>query len=223
VSKELIVIGAGGGAPETIEIVHAINAVHHRWDLVGVLDDRAELYGNEIGGLPVIGSVDTATRYGDADFVICTGSQYDYFSRKRIVRRLGLPPQRYPTLVHPAASLPRSATLGPGCVVFAGVVLTASVKVGSHVFILPGVVLTHDNVVEDYVTLGIGARCGGRVVLREGAYIGLGAMIREEREVGRWSLVAAGAMVEKDVGNGVLAIGSPARPLRKVEVPHDVA
>jgi sugar O-acyltransferase (sialic acid O-acetyltransferase NeuD family) len=223
VSKKLIVIGGGGGAPETIEIVHAINAVHHRWDLVGLLDDRAELHGSEIAGLPVIGSVDVATRYDDADFVICIGGAFSYFARKQIVRRLGLPLHRYPTLVHPAASLPRSATLGPGCVVFAGVVLTASVTIRSHVYILPGVILTHDDVVEDYVTIGLGVRCGGRVVLREGAYIGLGAIIREGREVGRWSLVGAGAMVEKDVPNGVVVVGSPARPLRNVEVPNDVA
>jgi acetyltransferase-like isoleucine patch superfamily enzyme len=106
-------------------------------------------------------------------------------------------------------------------VVFAGVVLTASVRVGSHVLILPGVILTHDDVVKDYVTPGLGARCGGHVVIREGAYVGLGATIREGREVGRWSLVAAGAMVDKDVADGVVAIGSTARPLRKVEVPDD--
>jgi sugar O-acyltransferase (sialic acid O-acetyltransferase NeuD family) len=222
VSKQLIVIGAGGGAPETIEIVHAINATEHRWDLVGLLDDRPDLEGTEVLGLPVIGSIDTAIRCDDTDFVISTGSQHDYFSRKRIVRRLGLPPDRYPTLVHPAASLPRSAALGAGCVVSAGVVVTASVTIGSHVYMLPGVILTHDDVVEDYVTLGVGVRCAGRVALREGAYIGLGAVIREGLEVGRWSLVGAGSMVEKDVADGVVVVGSPARPLRKVDVPEEV-
>jgi sugar O-acyltransferase (sialic acid O-acetyltransferase NeuD family) len=223
VSKKLIVIGAGGFAPETIEVVHAINAVDHRWDLIGLLDDRSELHGNEILGLPVIGSVDTATQYDESDFVVSTGTEYDYFSRKHIVQRLGLAPHRYATLVHPAVSLPRSATLGPGCVVFAGVVITASVRIESHVLMLPGVILTHDNVVEDYVILGLGALCGGNVVIREGAYVGPGAIIREERKVGRWSFIGAGAMVEKDVADGVVAVGSPAKPLRKIEVPDDVA
>jgi sugar O-acyltransferase (sialic acid O-acetyltransferase NeuD family) len=223
VSKKLIVIGAGGFAPETIEVVHAINAVDPRWDLLGLLDDRSELHGTEVLGLPVLGSVDTASQYDDSHFVVTTGTEYDYFSRKHIVQRLGLPSDRYATLVHPAVSLPRSATLGPGCVVFAGVVMTASVRIESHVLILPGVILTHDNVIEDYVILGLGALCGGNVVIREGAYVAPGAIIREEREVGRWAFIGTGATVEKDVAEGVLAVGSPARPLKKVELPDDIA
>jgi acetyltransferase-like isoleucine patch superfamily enzyme len=89
--------------------------------------------------------------------------------------------------------------------------------------ILPGVILTHANVVEDYAVVGLGARCAGDVVIREGAWVGPGAIIREGRELGPWSLVGAGAMVEKDVATGVVVVGSPARPLRKIEVPDDVA
>jgi hypothetical protein len=101
----------------TIEVVHAINAVHHRWDLFGLLDDRSELHGKEILGFPVLGSVDTASQYDDSDFVVSTGTEYDYFSRKHIVQRLGLPSQRFhPSPAECSSLLPSPHILLPALV-----------------------------------------------------------------------------------------------------------
>jgi sugar O-acyltransferase (sialic acid O-acetyltransferase NeuD family) len=219
---QLLLIGAGGFARETAEVVHAINDVRMTWDLLGFMDDDPSLRGVEKEGLPVLGPISELERYPEAGVVVCTGSPRNNFSRKRIVRSLGLPLERYASLVHPTAVVARSAEIGPGCVLLASVVLTAAARVGSHVAVMPGVVLTHDNVINDFVTFGAGARLAGTVTIGEGAYLGAGSLIRENLSVGAWSLVGMGAVVTRNIPEAEVWAGVPARCLRSVQVPEDV-
>jgi sugar O-acyltransferase (sialic acid O-acetyltransferase NeuD family) len=220
--RELLLVGAGGFGRETAEAVRAINQRSESWKLLGFLDDAPALQSGEVDGLPVLGPIDALDRYPDAAVTVCTGHPGNYFSRKRIVRRLGLDPARYATLVHPGAALAASTAVGPGSVVLAGVVTTAAVQLGAHVAVMPGAVLTHDDVVADYATFGAGARLAGRVRVDEGAYVGSGALVREDRAIGAWALVGMGSVVLADVPPAEVWAGVPARRLRAVDLPWDL-
>jgi sugar O-acyltransferase (sialic acid O-acetyltransferase NeuD family) len=220
--KPLVLVGAGGFARETAEAVRAINEHHPSWELLGFVDDSPALAGATVDGLPVLGPLPAVASIPSASIVVCTGHPGDYFSRKQIVQRLGLPLSRYATLIHPTAVVPRSAEIGPGSVLLATAVLTTSVTVGAHVALMPGVVLTHDVVVGNFATFGAGARLAGRVCVGEGAYIGSGALVREGLSMGPWALVGMGAVVTRDVPAAEVWVGMPARRLRDVRVPADV-
>ena len=159
--RPLLLIGAGGLARETLELVRAVNAAARTWELLGVLDDDPATHGRPILGVEVIGPAEAVHDHPDALVVACVASPGRPAAAARLVSRLALPPERYATLVHPAAVVPASASIGPGSVLHAGTVLTADVELGAHVAVMPAVVLTHDDVVEDGVTFGAGARVAG--------------------------------------------------------------
>ncbi|HET7486286.1 MAG TPA: acetyltransferase [Acidimicrobiales bacterium] len=217
----LILVGAGGFARETAEAVRALNVVRPTFDLLGFVDDAPALAGQVVDGLPVLGPVATVGERADARVVVCTGSPGDYTTRRRLVERLDLAAERYATVVHPAAVVPRSATLGHGTVVLAGTVLTTSVQVGAHVAVMPLVVLTHDDVVGDFATFGAGAGLAGGVTVGEGAYVGAGALVREHRTIGAWSLLGMGAVLTSDMPAGEVWAGVPASRLRRADIPAD--
>ncbi len=210
--RSLLLIGAGGFAREAIELVRAINRLVPTWDLIGLLDDDPETHGRELHGVPVLGPCSAVESYAETPVVACVANPGDPLRRLRLVARLGLPPERYATLVHPAATIAESAVIGPGSVIHAGTVLTADVSIGAHVAVMPAVVLTHDDVVEDGVTFASGARVASAVTIEAGAYIGAGALLRERLTVGAGAVVGMGAVVTKPVPAGEVWYGSPARP-----------
>ncbi|MGD0079519.1 MAG: DapH/DapD/GlmU-related protein [Methanoregula sp.] len=77
--------------------------------------------------------------------------------------------------------------------------------IGNHVFIGPNAVLTNDR----YPPSGIGGLQGPHI--RDWAAIGANATLLPGVSIGEGSLVAAGAVVTRDVPEHMLAIGSPAR------------
>src|ERR1700687_4467229 len=126
----LLLVGAGGFGREGGEAVRAINQQTPLWELLGFLDDRFDTEGDTIDGTPLLGTPRAVERFPRAQVVVCTGNPGNYFSRKRLVKRLGLPPSRYATLIHPSASIPASVEVGPGSVLLATVVATAKAQVG---------------------------------------------------------------------------------------------
>jgi sugar O-acyltransferase (sialic acid O-acetyltransferase NeuD family) len=213
-ARPLLLVGAGGFARETLELVRA--AVQHgaEWDVIGLLDDDATRTGEVVHGVPILGPSQAVHDHPGASVVACVASPTDPFRRLGLVERLGLPEERYATLIHPAAVVPESATIGPGCVLHAATVLTADVHLGAHVAVMPAVVLTHDDRIEDGVTFGAGVRLAGSVTVERGAYIGSGALVREGLVVGAGAVLGMGAVLTASVPAGETWAGVPARPLR---------
>ena len=208
--RDLVIVGAGGFARET-----AAAATAAGWRVLGFLDDDPALHGTTRSGLPILGPVSAPA---DTAVVVCVGNPRDYTARQRIVERLGLPAERYATVVHPSAEVGSGSVVGPGSVLLAGTVLTADVTVGSHVAVMPQAVLTHDDRVGDYATVASGVRLGGGAVLESGAYVGAGALVLQGVTVGARSLVGMGSVVLRDVPPDEVWAGNPARFLRSVKL-----
>jgi acetyltransferase-like isoleucine patch superfamily enzyme len=85
------------------------------------------------------------------------------------------------------------------------VYIPTNTTIGDHVFIGPNTVLTNDR----YPPSGIGGLVGP--VIDHHAAIGANATILPNIHIGEGALVAAGAIVTRDVPAHKLAVGAPAR------------
>lgn len=213
---DLVIVGSGGFGRETAETIRELNECGSNWRLLGYLDDDEARQGTLVDGVPVLGGRDELRRLPGASVVVCTGRPDNYTSRMSIVGDLGLPPERYATIVHPTAAVSSSSSMGPGSVLLAHVTLTAAVHVAAHVAIMPHATLTHDDVIDDFATIGSGVCLGGGVRIGQAAYLGAGALIRENRTVGAFALVGMGSVVIGDVPEREVWAGVPARRLRRV-------
>lgn len=220
--EPLLILGAGGFAREAAEAVRAETEADGRWHLLGFLDDDPARHGDLLEDVPVLGPLAAIADHPDAKVVACMGHPGNFFTRKRVVRRLNLPPERWATVVHPSAIIGASTRIGCGSVILASVVTTAAVQIGEHVVVMPATVMTHDDEIGDYATFGAGVRLAGRVRIGEGAYVGSAALIRQDLVIGDWSLIGMGAVVTHPVPGGEVWAGVPARPIRQLDVPDDV-
>lgn len=91
--------------------------------------------------------------------------------------------------------------------------LAGNMSVGNDVFMSGGVLTTNDN------DMGLKGYAEGRVVgptIENGVRIGVGALLLPNTTVGEHAVVAAGAIVTRNVAARDLMMGVPARVVRKV-------
>jgi sugar O-acyltransferase (sialic acid O-acetyltransferase NeuD family) len=208
----LMLIGAGGGVHDVLDIVDALNAEGGGLELVGLLDDHSPA-GLEHLGLTVLGSLASAARFRDVQFVNTIANERDCTRLPEIIEGTGLAPGRFATLIHPSAAVSRRAEVGCGVVIAQGVSVGGGVVLRDHVALGPNVVVGHDAVIDAHAVIAAGAVVGGWVHVGGASYIGTAASIRPHVAVGRRSLVGLGAAVVRDVPAASTVVGNPAHPL----------
>ncbi|MER5898108.1 acyltransferase [Streptomyces sp. NPDC001876] len=131
------------------------------------------------------------------------------------------------------AQIREGAKLGEGCVVGRGAYVGTGVQIGNNVklqnyalvyepaelgdgvFVGPAVVLTNDHNPRSVDPDGKQKRGGDweavGVKVAEGASLGARSVCVAPLHIGRWAMVAAGAVVTKDVPDFGLVVGVPAR------------
>lgn len=121
--------------------------------------------------------------------------------------------------IHPQAVIGDDCTIHSHVWIGEGVVIGRQVKmqafsfipkgvtIGNYCFIGPRVTFTNDKHPPSY---GDG---WSATMVCEGAKIGAGAVILPGVRIGCGAVVGAGAVVTKDVPDGVTVVGNPARPL----------
>ena len=117
---------------------------------------------------------------------------------------------RAATVIDPTAVVARSATVGLGSYVNAGVVIGAATRLGAFVFVNRAANIGHHVDIEDFVALGPGAIVCGNARLGRGSVVAAGAVILPGVEIGRNSVIAAGAVARDRVDDHCLVAGNPA-------------
>jgi acetyltransferase EpsM len=216
--KKIVLLGATGGCVDILDTILDINrtAPQAVFDIVGFLDDRAEMKGTKVLGAAVLGPFKSVQQFHDCLFVTGIGSATNYWRREAIISALGIPLERFATVVHPSASISSSATLGYGTVVHQHATVTTGARVGNHVLILPQAVISHGDVVGDFSIINAGVCLASDVVVEKGCYLGARSTVRQDIKIGARAQLGMGSVVIKDVPPETVVVGNPARFLRKI-------
>ncbi|MFA6523250.1 MAG: acetyltransferase [Candidatus Peribacteraceae bacterium] len=218
--RSLVILGTGGQSIDILDTVLELNRIEPVYEVLGFLDDDVSLHGSSVFNVPVLGSLQHAKEMNaDVLFVNGIGSPATFFRKAEIISGLGLPRERFATIIHPTASVSRLSKIGSGTVVLQHATVAAQADVGDHVMILPGVVISHHDVIGDYCTIAGGVNISGRVKISSSVYIGTNACIREDVTIGSGSLIGMGAVVRHDVSEGQIVAGNPAVILPSPRLP----
>ncbi|RYY10909.1 MAG: acetyltransferase, partial [Cytophagaceae bacterium] len=184
------------------------------WNVRGFYDDQPPA-APTIAGLPYLGtSADLNQVTEPLAVAVAVGSSA---GRAAVVARLSSGQLSFPALVHPAVALApyQRISLGEGCLIQQGCILTCDIVLGRFVLLNLGCTIGHDAVLGDFCSLMPHANIGGGTQLRAGVYLGTNATVIHAVRVGAGATVGAGAVVVRELPAGVTAVGVPAKAMSK--------
>jgi sugar O-acyltransferase (sialic acid O-acetyltransferase NeuD family) len=208
---DIVIYGAGGHGKVVADVLER----QAKYSLLGFLDDNPEIWGKELFSYKVLGGFDSFRDQKLVRYPVIAGVG-DNRARQQLVTRLEALGCKFGKAIHPSAQIARDVKFSDGVMVMANVVINPSSVIGSHTIINTGAIVEHDCIIGDFVHISPNATLAGNVIVREGAHVGMGSMILPGVQIGAHSIIGAGSVVIRDIPERVVAVGVPAKPIKKV-------
>lgn len=210
-SGPVVVIGAGGHAKVVIELIR--EAGDH--EVCGLLD--ADPSPRQVLGVPVIGDDDVLPRLRSEGIAHAFVALGDNRLRVEIGRKAEAMGFSLVNAISRAAVLSPSVRLGAGVAVMAGAVVNAETCIEDMVVVNTNAGVDHDCLLGEGAHVGPGSALAGGVQIGRLAFLGVGTRTIPGVSIGEGAVIGAGACVVSDIPAYVLAYGSPARTIRRLE------
>lgn len=215
--KKLVILGGSGIGMIAASVAQDLG----NYEVLGFLNDVIEP-GTMIGKyrkVPVLGKTDDLPKYlAQKDtmfFIAYVGLQNEKDTYHKI-ESLQIPIDRFATLIHPTAIIPKGfCGIGEG-VLFAPLCqLSPDTTVSDNCILLPNSFLGHDSFMDRFAHVATNGVVGANVKIGKAVHIGSNATIREKITIGDYSLIGAGSVVLKDVPENSVIVGNPGKVLKQ--------
>jgi len=210
--KKIAIFGAGGFGREVKWLIDDINEKKQTWDFIGYFDDDFSHVRN-IDDRHFLGGTSALNEWKESlQIVFAIGNP---LVKRKIIQQVKNPLVEFPTLVHPSVCKGKTnITLGEGCIICAGNILTVDIQVGRHVILNLACTVGHDTIIGDYASFMPAVNISGEVEIGEAVYVGTGAKIINQLNIGEETIIGAGAVVAKSLPAKCTAVGIPAKPVK---------
>lgn len=214
-ASHLFIYGAGAFGKEIRDIAQRVNQQHPQWKNISFIDDFSApgTWFGDIQSFPlnmVQESFDTSA----IEAVIAQGEPAHRETLYEQLRQHGI---RLGRVIDPTAIVSPHAILGEGIVVTAFCSVAADAKVGNNVAVNVQAIIGHDVVVGDHSVISSMVNLGGGTRIGTASYIGMGTQVKEQLRIGDRCIVGMGSVVHHDLDDDLIALGNPARAMRKNE------
>lgn len=216
-SKQLIIIGGRGKGGAIAGCVNHNRDYYqdYEYEVKGFLNDTET---GKICGYPVVGKTRDYQKFLDDHNVYFVFAIHLIGQNKvadQLFRELRIPIDRLATIVHKSVIILDGAILDPGVVVLAQSYISfAHLKFGTMVMV--GSMVSHDAEIGPLAYLSTGCVIGSCVNIGRSSSIGMSANVIEENNIGDFSVIAAGAVVNCNVPDKEIYGGIPAEFIKMI-------
>ncbi|NRA92903.1 MAG: acetyltransferase [Psychroserpens sp.] len=214
--KNVIIVGSSGHAKVIIDIFEKQG--DHQ--IIGLLDDFRSV-GEETLGYKILGGIkdlkDIFPKHEPCEVFVAFG---DNWARKKVVSMItsALPEVQFATAIHPSAQLGKGVVIGKGVAIMANAVVNPDCIIEEFCFLNTNSSADHDVVMKAYSSIGPSATLGGNVTLGEFSAISIGVTTKEKLNIGKHTIIGAGALLMSDTPDNVIMYGIPAKVIRGREI-----
>ncbi len=211
--EKLVIWGASSHALVAADIIRATG----HYEIVGFLDDLyPERSNEEFCGARILGGreqLDALVERRVHHLFFGLGNNMARLELAVVARAKGFQLAR---AIHPTASVASDVIVGQGTMISPQGSINPAVRIGENVVLQSTVTIGHESTIEDGAMLNSGAHLGGQVYVGRAATLEMGTIVGKGVRIGAGSVVGAGSIVLRDIPDGVLAYGAPARVIREL-------
>jgi len=197
VSAQMIIYGGGGHAKAVLEMAETIGAFR----IAGIVDDNIAA-GTVVLGVNVLGGREVLpglTEQGIRLAANGVGGIININVRVRLFELLESGGFALPILLHPRATVERSAQVGDGVQVFANAYVGPSSVLWPKCMVNTGAIVSHDCEIGSYTHIAPGALLAGHVRVGERSLVGMGVTTAIGIVIGSGARIGNGAILYADV------------------------
>jgi sugar O-acyltransferase (sialic acid O-acetyltransferase NeuD family) len=215
--RRIVIIGGQNSGGLVEDAVSTVTNEGSGTKLVGFLNDE-QPQSSKICGFPVLGRLDDWIRLDFSTSFIAAIQHPDAMAATaRRIANLGIPIERWSSVVHASASVSRGATVSPGVYVGPGAIIMPRACIGWNTSIRGGCYISHDVRIGLHCHIGANAVVNGMTTIGDAVFIGALAFIANGLTIGDEAHVAPGAAVFGSMKDRTKAIGNPARFMKATE------
>ena len=203
----LFIYGYGGFGREIFDVATKSSD----FDKLLFIDDNNKLEND------IVFSFKSALAYSkliQSKFILGVG---DSFVRKRIIQKLNKYKLEFANVICPSAILSPSSIMGQGVYVSSYCNVGPRSNIDSHVVMNIQSIVGHDIQIGENTVISSQVNIGGGTKVGSDCYIGMSSIVKECLIIGDSSVLGMGSSLHRDLEGGYLAMGNPARPIRKLE------
>ncbi|WP_285126705.1 acetyltransferase [Leclercia adecarboxylata] len=202
------VYGAGGLGREILMLAQQLNQ-SSRWDDIFFIDDVIE--HAEVSGVAVyrFDQID----YAFTEIIIAIGEPV---MRQKLAEKVRSK-TRLATLIHPSVFISPGCDVGVGAIICERVFISCDVSVGENTLLQPHCCLGHDTSVGAHSVVSSNVTLAGHCQVGQRVFIGMNCAVKENTTIGSNAIIGLGSAVFNDIPEATIALGNPARAMRKNE------
>lgn len=208
----LALYGAGGLGREMLVLAKIINKKETKWDQIVFIDDNK--HNRKLESIDVLSFEELVeqSKQDETEAIVAIGepSIKEKLSKKIMDNGIQLG-----TLIHPDVYIPENTTVGKGTIICQGSYISCNVSIGENVLIQPLASIGHDCIIGNNSVISTFVTLAGACQVGNSTYIGMSVPVKEKTIIGNGAIVGMGSAVFRDIDDNVIALGNPARAMKK--------
>lgn len=212
---DIVILGGEGNGGVVASVIESGEVQgNQEFRVSGFLNDY-EI--GEIAGYPVLGQLkDWHKLKQEVQFVWAIHPIGKNLDIEKAIEKVTIPPSRFTSIIHSDVFIAPTAQLGTGVFVMKGGYIGPRSVIGDHSMLMANVNFGHDSHCGKCCHFSVGSIVSSYVTIGDFSDVTLGARILEKVKIGNFAVVGSCALVTRDIGDGEVVIGVPARFKRHI-------
>ena len=206
-TKKAIIVGAGSVGKF---IAYNPNQFTEKYDFIGFLDDDPSKKGQQIAGIPVLGTLELLPDFIKQNIAVVWGIAFPKI-KASLVEKVKHLDAEFPTLISEKAWISNEVTLGKGCIIYPGCSINYETVVGDFVVMNMNCAIGHNATIADFSSLAPGVNLGGYTSIGKRTDMGIGAATKQFITIGSDCVIGGQAMVVVNIKDNTTVKGIPAK------------